>query len=80
MDFDFTTAQQAFRGEVRDWLEQNVPADLRGRGFASSRGEPHQVVRLRDWQRQLYKAGYVGMDWPREFGGRGAPITEMVIL
>ena len=80
MDFDFTTAQQAFRGEVRDWLEQNVPADLRGRGFASSRGEPHQVVRLRDWQRQLYKAGYVGMDWPAEYGGRGASLVEQIIF
>jgi alkylation response protein AidB-like acyl-CoA dehydrogenase len=28
----------------------------------------------------MAEAGYVGMDWPREFGGRGAPITEMVIL
>ena len=80
MDFDFTTAQQAFRREVRDWLETHVPADLRGRGFASSRGEPHQVVRLRDWQRQLYKAGYVGMDWPAEYGGRGASLVEQIIF
>ncbi len=80
MDFDFTTEQQAFRREVRDWLETNVPADLRGRGFASSRGEPHQVVRLRDWQRQLYKAGYVGMDWPAEYGGRGASLVEQIIF
>ena len=38
MDFDFTDAQQAFRREVRSWLAANVPADLRGRGFAASRG------------------------------------------
>src|SRR5439155_10457 len=36
--------------------------------------------RLRAWQKTMSEAGYVGMDWPREFGGRGASIVEMVIL
>jgi alkylation response protein AidB-like acyl-CoA dehydrogenase len=80
MDFDFSPAQQQFRTEVRAWLALNVPADLRGRGFAASRGEPAAVARLREWQRTLYKAGYVGMDWPAEYGGRGASLVEQVIF
>ena len=80
MDFDFTDKQQAFRLEVRAWLEANVPADLRGRGFASSRADLEAVRRLRDWQRTLYKAGYVGMDWPAEYGGRGASLVEQVLF
>ena len=80
MDFDFTESQQAFRQEVRAWLEKNVPEDLRGRGFASSRGEPEVVARLRAWQWTLHKAGYVGMDWPPEYGGRGASLVEQVML
>jgi alkylation response protein AidB-like acyl-CoA dehydrogenase len=80
MDFDFTDKQQAFRFEVRAWLEVNVPADLRGRGFASSRADLEAVRRLRDWQRTLYKAGYVGMDWPAEYGGRGASLVEQVMF
>src|SRR5712692_6312138 len=36
MDFDFTPEQQAFRAEVRDWLAEHVPADLKGGGFAAS--------------------------------------------
>jgi alkylation response protein AidB-like acyl-CoA dehydrogenase len=80
MDFDFTSAQQDFRRDVRAWLETNVPADLKGRGFTASRGERHQVDRLRDWQRMLYKAGFVGMDWPAEYGGRGASLVEQIIL
>jgi alkylation response protein AidB-like acyl-CoA dehydrogenase len=80
MDFDFTPEQQAFRREVRAWLAANLPADLKGRGFASSRGEPETVARLREWQRMLYKGGYVGMDWPPEYGGRGASLVEQVIL
>src|SRR5258705_10472576 len=70
MDFDFTQAQQDFRQEVRTWLAENVPADLKGRGFASSRADVKEVKRLREWQRALHKAGYVGMDWPAEYGGR----------
>ena len=80
MDFDFTSEQQAFRSEVRAWLQANVPADLRGRGFASSRADREHVDRLREWQRLLYTARYVGIDWPAEYGGRGASIMEQVIL
>ena len=80
MNFDFTEQEEAFRKEVRAWLEQNLPDDLRGRAFAASRADVGEVRRLRAWQKQMAEAGYVGMDWPREFGGRGAPITEMVIL
>jgi alkylation response protein AidB-like acyl-CoA dehydrogenase len=80
MDFDFTDKQQNFRLEVRAWLEANVPAELRGRGFASSRADLEAVRRLRNWQRTLYKAGYVGMDWPTEYGGRGASLVEQVMF
>src|SRR5438874_10561171 len=80
MDFDFTPEQEAFRKEVRAWLEANLPDDLRGRSFASSRADRDEVARLRAWQKQMAEAGFVGMDWPREFGGRGASIVEMVIL
>jgi len=80
MDFDFTPDQEAFRKEVRAWLEANLPDDLRGRAFASSRADVDEVRRLRAWQKTMAEAGYVGMDWPREFGGRGASIVEMVIL
>ena len=80
MDFDFTPEQEAFRKEVRAWLEANLPDDLRGRAFASSRADREEVAKLRAWQRTMADAGFVGMEWPREFGGRGASIVEMVIL
>jgi alkylation response protein AidB-like acyl-CoA dehydrogenase len=80
MDFEFTPEQEAFRKEVRLWLEHNLPDDLRGRGFAASRAEPEEVRKLRAWQKTMCEAGYVGMDWPREFGGRGASLVEQIIL
>jgi alkylation response protein AidB-like acyl-CoA dehydrogenase len=80
MDFQFTEAQEAFRKEVRQWLERHLPDELRGSGFAASRADVEELKQLRAWQKQLAEAGYVGMDWPREFGGRGASIVEMIIL
>ena len=80
MDFDFTDREEAFRKEVRGWLEANLPDNLRGRAFASSRADREEVRKLRAWQKRMCEAGYVGLDWPTEFGGRGATIVEMVIL
>ena len=80
MDFTFSDKEEAFRKDVRSWLERNLPDDLRGKAFASSRGERDVVEKMRAWQRTMYEAGYVGMDWPKEFGGRGATLVEQIIL
>src|SRR2546421_3643372 len=80
MNFEFTESEEAFRKEVRAWLERNLPEDLKGRAFAASRADVEEVRRLRAWQKTMAEAGYVGMDWPREFGGRGGPITRKGVL
>ena len=80
MDFEFSEREEAFRKDVRGWLEANLPDDLRGMAFAASRADRDEVRRLRAWQKRMYEAGYVGMDWPREFGGRGATLVEQIIL
>jgi len=75
MNFDFTDREEGFRKEVRGWLEANLPDDLRGRAFAASRAGRDEVKKLRAWQKRMCEAGYVGLDWPREFGGRGGVIA-----
>ena len=61
------------RAEVRAWIAANHPGDP---GFklpqsALEVAEDRQFDWLRDWQRKLYDAGYVGAEWPREYGGGG---------
>jgi alkylation response protein AidB-like acyl-CoA dehydrogenase len=80
MDFDFSEREEGFRKEVRAWLEANLPDDLRGMAFAASRADKDEVRRLRAWQKRMCEAGYVGIDWPKEFGGRGATLTEQIVL
>ena len=80
MDFDFGEREEGFRKEVRAWFEANLPDDLRGTAFAASRAGVDEVRKLRAWQKRMCEAGYVGIDWPKEFGGRGATLTEQIIL
>jgi alkylation response protein AidB-like acyl-CoA dehydrogenase len=80
MDFEFSEREEAFRKDVRAWLEANLPDELRGTAFAASRADRDEVRRLRAWQKRMYEAGYVGIDWPKAFGGRGATLTEQIIL
>ena len=44
-----------------------------GPGFAASRADRHEVDRLREWQRTLHEAGYVGIDWPRSTAAAAPP-------
>jgi len=79
VDFTLSPAEEAFRDELRRWLAANAPGDwaaLRGR-FAS---REEQTAFLRTWQRRLHEAGYVGLDWPRAYGGRGATVMEQAIF
>jgi len=68
---------ERFRQELRSWLEANVPPDLRPE-HAARLPEEERVRRLRAWQAQLAAARWVGITWPREFGGRDAGILEQV--
>ena len=63
--------------ELRAWLEANVPADLRGHRGGAARYSDDAV---RAWSRALYDAGYVGLTWPKEYGGGGAPYSYQAIF
>jgi len=63
---------ERLRAEVRAFIEANRPA-LKTPPKAGVRApEPDDIPVLREWTRQLFAAGYVGADWPTEWGGSGA--------
>jgi alkylation response protein AidB-like acyl-CoA dehydrogenase len=79
MDFNFSPSEEKFRQEVRSWLDANLPEDLReGRDEELSQDERWQ--RHRAWHTKLYEGGWVGLWWPKEYGGRGASLIEQVIF
>lgn len=69
-----TTDEAAFRAEVRVWLAEHVPDDLRHNTF---RPLPAQCM---PWYRQLAARGWIAPHWPREHGGMGATPVQQVIL
>jgi len=75
MDLADSAADAAFRAHVRAWLTAHV---------AEARRVPHHpaaaVEQAKAWQRALYEAGFVGLAWPVECGGRAASLTQQVIV
>ncbi len=80
MDFSYTPEQERFRGELRAFLEQALPADLRGDPHGRPQSSDALLAADREFQRKLFAAGYAGLSWPREHGGRGASLIEQVIF
>lgn len=70
MDLTYTPEEDAFRARVRSWIEANGPG----------RVDHGDSEILRDWQRRLHRAGYLGAAWPEEHGGGGLSDMEQAIL
>lgn len=69
MDFKLSSEEEAFRDEVRAFLDANLPApEARGADFPA------------EWNRKVREKRWVGFSWPREVGGGGGSIMEQVIL
>jgi alkylation response protein AidB-like acyl-CoA dehydrogenase len=79
LDFTLTPEQEAFRERVRSWLSKNIPAEWKSLGSNEvPRAGAYEF--LRKWQRQLYDAGFIGVTWPKEYGGGGMTFMEEMIL
>ena len=75
MDIAYTPAQQAFRAEVRAWMEAHVPK------------EPLVTLECREgydshveWERTLASGNWGMVTWPEQFGGRGLDLIEWLIF
>ena len=73
MDLTLTAQQAAFRDEVRGWLRDNVPA-------LPPPGSAEAFAQHVEWERTLHRAGYAAIQWPVEYGGRGADVVLQAIF
>ncbi|MEM8548200.1 MAG: acyl-CoA dehydrogenase family protein, partial [Pseudomonadota bacterium] len=70
-----------FRRGVRAWIAEHAPADpgfLLPQSFLEV-GNDEQLDFLREWQYQVWNAGYLGMAWPTEYGGQGVDAVYQLI-
>src|SRR5437764_4927997 len=69
---------EVFRTEAASWLEQHAPA-MRARIDSAVTDREHFDAG-RAWQRQLFDAGWAGIAWPAEYGGRGGTPAQAAIF
>lgn len=84
MDFGDTQEEAQFRAEARAWISREAPVhlydSLTKSGFGGVKtGEFDPLAEAKKWQRKKADAGWACIQWPVEFGGRGATPMQSVI-
>lgn len=79
MDLRYSPEAEAFRAELRAWLEANLPNELPGQVEQLER-DSSALEQLRAWNRTLADAGYAALSWPEEYGGRGASLLDQIVF
>ncbi|MEU6115630.1 acyl-CoA dehydrogenase family protein [Streptomyces sp. NPDC047117] len=77
MDLTYTAEEEDFRARLREWLSEVLPK-LPPKPAATD--WPGRRAYDTAWQRMLYDAGYAGLHWPADAGGRGATPTQHLIF
>ena len=79
MDVRDAPDEAAFRQRLRSWLHSNLPEGWGTPGYVEPSG-PEGLAFQKQWSRRLYEAGFIGLTWPKAYGGFGAPPAYQVIL
>ena len=88
MDFNDTTEEATWRGEVREFLDKEYPKELR-RGGRGEGGEGEGLFRsrqanaggvMKQWRSTLASRGWVAPAWPKEYGGAGLDTKRQFIM
>jgi alkylation response protein AidB-like acyl-CoA dehydrogenase len=78
MELALSAEDAAFRDEVRAFIRDNLPADIRERMRLGYGPRKEDTVR---WQRILHQRGWAAISWPEEYGGPGwTAIQKMIFL
>ncbi len=77
MDMTFTKEDEAFREEVRSWIEGALPPHIKELARQGAHFEHRDSM---EWHKILYKKGWVAPHWPKEHGGTGWGVTQRHIF
>ncbi len=86
MDFRDTPEEEAFRGEVREFLQKELPERFRGMGMfgmggGGGRGDMRsRFEEMREWREKLANRGWIAPAWPKEYGGAGMTVMQQFIM
>jgi alkylation response protein AidB-like acyl-CoA dehydrogenase len=75
MNFDDAAEEADFRSQLRSWLQDHAPNPP----YPSNQGEAGNAFAM-EWHRTLYRGGWLGLSWPKEYGGRGlSPLYDAIL-
>jgi alkylation response protein AidB-like acyl-CoA dehydrogenase len=77
MDLSYPPEAEAFRQEIRGWLEDNLPAGWGTPAF--SMGKDERPAFNEQWVGQLRAGGWICASWPTEYGGKGLTLLQQVV-
>src|SRR3954470_14691385 len=77
MDLNYSPEETAFRDEVRGWLRENLPEDLREKVGNYAHLSKDDLMR---WHRILARQGWIAPAWPQEWGGTGWNVVQRYIF
>jgi alkylation response protein AidB-like acyl-CoA dehydrogenase len=81
VELRFSAEDEAFRREARAWLTDRLAGEFAGVRGRGGPGDEHELFEERAaWERALGAAGWIGIGWPRQFGGGGRSLTQQVIF
>jgi alkylation response protein AidB-like acyl-CoA dehydrogenase len=78
VDFSYPAEVEQFRTELRDWLSENLTAELVAARRPTGRDDAAFEM-LRAWNATMADAGWAAVSWPAEYGGRGATVLEQLV-
>ncbi len=78
MDFNYSPEDEAFRQELRSWLEANRQFAPPPREYLADEGDEDWPLKVR-WHKKLQEGKWVAVHWPKEYGGRSATVLQRQI-
>ena len=79
MDFTYSAEDEAFRQELRKWLEANQQYAPPSVSIMSNESDAQWQSRV-TWHKKLNEGGWVAVNWPKEYGGRAATVMQRLIF
>lgn len=81
MKLTFSKEDEQFRDEVANWLDNNLCGEFEQIRFRGGPGDEHMFHEQRlAWEKKLAEGGWTCIGWPKQYGGRGCPISQQVIF
>ena len=79
MNLQFTQEELDFQKEVRDWIKDNYPEDMKERLTNAPNGHVTKEEHVQ-WQQALYEKGWAGINWPKEYGGASFTASQKYLF